>query len=80
MDEAIAYPIVIGSALLLSGIFFWYTYHNQGDMRGRGTEEQIGAELAAKIKREIKVEQESNLKYDKDIEEGLEEKISSQIF
>ena len=58
MDAAIAYPIVIGSALLFSGIFFWYTYHNQTGMGEMGSEEEISAELAAKIKHEIKVEHE----------------------
>lgn len=60
MDAAIAYPIVIGSALLFSGVFFWYTYHNQGGMRERGSEEEISAELAAKIKHELKVENDLN--------------------
>ncbi len=73
MDSTIGLPIGIGSAFILAGILFWYTYRNQVEPEGgRGTEEQIDAELAAKIKREIKLELERGLKYNED--ETLEEK------
>ena len=77
MDSSIGLPIGIGSAFILAGILFWYTYRNQVEPeRGRGTQEQLEAELAAKIKRQLKLELESGVKYNEDVDEALEEKTS----
>ena len=81
MDPSIGLPIGMGSALILAGILFWYTYRNQTEPEGgRGSEEQIDAELAAKIKREIELELQYSLKDNEDVDEALEAKTSSQSF
>jgi hypothetical protein len=54
MESSIGFPITIGSAIILSAIFFWYTYRHQREpLNGRGTEDSLNAEIAAQIQREI---------------------------
>ena len=49
MDSSIGLPIAIGSAFLISGLFFWCTYRYQIEpVGGRKTEDQINAMYAAR--------------------------------
>jgi len=61
MDSSIGLPIAIGSAFLISGLFFWCTYRYQIEpVGGRKTEDQINAMYAAKIRQEIELAHKEN--------------------
>ena len=61
MDSSIGLPIAIGSAFLISGLFFWCTYRYQVEpVGGRKTEDQINAMYAAKIRQEIELAHKEN--------------------
>ena len=61
MDSSIGLPIAIGSAFLISGLFFWCTYRYQVEpVGGRKTEDQINAMYAARIRQEIELAHKEN--------------------
>ncbi len=61
MDSSIGLPIAIGSAFLISGLFFWCTYRYQIEpVGGRKTEDQINAMYAARIRQEIELAHKEN--------------------
>jgi hypothetical protein len=75
MDSSIGLPIGIVCACIFSSLLFWYTYRHQVEPEGgRGTQDQLEAELADQIKREIELETQHGLKDNEDVDEALEEK------
>ncbi len=57
MDSAIALPIGVVGACIVSGIFFWCTYRDQVEPAGgRGSEDTLNALRAREIQKEIALE------------------------
>ncbi len=57
MDSAIALPIGVVGACIVSGIFFWCTYRDQVEPAGgRGSEDTLNALQAREIQKEIALE------------------------
>jgi len=57
MNSEIGFPIAIGAATILGILFFWCTYRHQREpVNGRGSEDSINAAHAAKIRRELYIE------------------------
>ena len=81
MDSSIGLPIGIVGACIFSSLLFWCTYRHQVEPEGgRGSEEQLSAELADQIKREIELEGQRGFKGEEDVDETLETKNASQSF
>jgi len=77
MDSTIGLPIVIGSAFVISGLFFWCTYRYQVEPTGgRKTEDQINAIYAAKIRQEIELAHKENS--DQEDNEDAKSEIASK--
>ena len=72
MDSAIALPIGVVGACIVSGLFFWCTYRDQIEPAGgRGSEDTLSALQAREIQKEIELENQRSA------ERTREEKTSS---
>ena len=68
MESVVVFSIVICSAIVIGGGFFWCTYRHQVEpVEGRKTEDQLNAMYAAQIIQEIEMAHKENSEEKDDI-------------